>query len=406
MQKYLRAVTVVLFASGVKSVQDSFLDPPGRLGKPASYTMKHLGLVRNCYFEIELLFPGDQMVSLVLDASGNDFYRPLIEPLNRRGWVFQERLLCPRVLIFPSMGGLVWQCDSTERFQGRVNYDNTTGTMCRDRPLREPKPYRSRLAREITTSQSPINNSWLKMVHEYSIRDLTAPEDKLPAIAGLAQYYFDKHGQQLGSYYAGLWKNFLPRSLHWEVISGGLRKVPVPQRAPSWSWAAVDGAFYPHGLPTEIHPGYQFYTRVLHCETDLESSILPFGRVTGGKLTLEGQLVEVWWAPSNSSPTGEATLFGSEDLSLVLGTCMADCIEHVPTTTSKLIFLPLWSRTSYSPSSFSENQEERRKPKSVMMGILLKPLETETGTYARVGSFHGEGYLFFETKGQSILSIV
>ena len=206
--------------------------------------MKYLGLSRGGYLQFELPISDGQMVSLVIDASRTDFYKPPSESLNTRGWVCQERLLCPRVLIFPSTGGLIWQCDSTELFVERVHYDDPTSTPCRNRLTTKPKKYYSRIACQIANSQSHQNNSWLSFVNDYSNRSLSYLLDKLPAIAAIAEYYLDNYAQQLGAYGAGLWENFLPQSLHWEVQPGDLKNAPMAERAPSWSWVAVDSAFY------------------------------------------------------------------------------------------------------------------------------------------------------------------
>jgi len=92
-----------------------------------------------------------------------------------------------------------------------------------------------------------------------------------------------------------------------------------------------------HGLPAESGRCYNFLTEVLTCDIDLESPILPFGSVT----TLKRQLKEVRWMPSAEFLKTVATLFGTEDLSLVLGNIVVDCVEYIPTEMSKLFFLPL-----------------------------------------------------------------
>jgi hypothetical protein len=74
-------------------------------------------------------------------------------------------------------------------------------------------------------------------VEEYSHRDLTYSTDKLPAISGIAVAV----SNNLGSYMAGLWSANIRECLGWKVIGDECRKAPREYRAPSWSWAAVDG---------------------------------------------------------------------------------------------------------------------------------------------------------------------
>lgn len=45
----------------------------------------------------------------------------------------------------------------------------------------------------------------------------------------------------MGDYLAGLWSNHILRCLAWEKAEGQLEKALEVYRAPSWSWAAVDG---------------------------------------------------------------------------------------------------------------------------------------------------------------------
>jgi hypothetical protein len=87
---------------------------------------------------------------------------------------------------------------------------------------------------------------WCAQLSLYSKRALTYGRDKLPAISGLARVLARKIGSR---YLAGLWEEDLPRGLAWEWQGDGTDSSALPSsyRAPSWSWASVDGKFeYPH----------------------------------------------------------------------------------------------------------------------------------------------------------------
>lgn len=91
---------------------------------------------------------------------------------------------------------------------------------------------------------------------EYSGRELTIESDKLPALAGLAELYRQATGDQ---YLAGLWRSSLIVDLLWKrqrVLSchGVLTSMPMEYRAPSWSWAALDGnvSFALSGRPQRL----------------------------------------------------------------------------------------------------------------------------------------------------------
>ncbi|KAK8849144.1 HET-domain-containing protein [Apiospora arundinis] len=93
-------------------------------------------------------------------------------------------------------------------------------------------------------------------------RRLTRDTDKLPALAGLAaQFRAYKYAtcprQQQYEYVAGLWwcgsstsdDTELPQGLLWlgDPLPGKSLSRPAVYRAPSWSWAAVDGPIQFHG---------------------------------------------------------------------------------------------------------------------------------------------------------------
>ncbi|KAH6680770.1 hypothetical protein B0J14DRAFT_273063 [Halenospora varia] len=129
-------------------------------------------------------------------------------------WALQERILSRRVLIF---GGdrLYWDCQQSKG-RGPISF---------------------RFPPQVS------NKDWHFIVMEYSGRELTIESDKLPALAGLAELYRQATGDQ---YLAGLWRSSLIVDLLWKrqrVLSchGVLTSMPMEYRAPSWSWAALDG---------------------------------------------------------------------------------------------------------------------------------------------------------------------
>ena len=87
------------------------------------------------------------------------------------------------------------------------------------------------------------------MVERYSACQMTKASDKLPAIAGLAQQwpraltYFEQSTKKSstvhGAYYSGVFNDDVHNSLLWLRKKGNLK--PRADRAPSWSWASVDG---------------------------------------------------------------------------------------------------------------------------------------------------------------------
>ena len=68
---------------------------------------------------------------------------------------------------------------------------------------------------------------------------MSLPEDKLPAISGLA---IELAGAIQDEYVAGLWCNDILRGLMWSTWPFLHVKKPEVWRAPSWSWASVNNA--------------------------------------------------------------------------------------------------------------------------------------------------------------------
>lgn len=93
---------------------------------------------------------------------------------------------------------------------------------------------------------------WYEAVAAFSSRELTFSRDKLPALSGIARYIWDpiaaptmmesdgtvSEKMLRQEYLAGLWKGDIHRGLLWRCSpSAAFRQ----HRAPSWSWAVMDG---------------------------------------------------------------------------------------------------------------------------------------------------------------------
>ena len=157
-------------------------------------------------------------------------------PVNRRAWVLQERLLSRRILHFTS-NGLAWEC-----CQLTAHEASPSG-------LSKREPSSSRFKQQAALmqhandeyAQQVFLEAWLETVHVYSSCHLTEESDKLVALSGVATYFQPFVG---GEYLAGLWRNSLLRELLWctEDDEGrSLGRRPAAYRAPSWSWASVEG---------------------------------------------------------------------------------------------------------------------------------------------------------------------
>ncbi|KAI0025205.1 HET-domain-containing protein [Xylariomycetidae sp. FL0641] len=172
--------------------------------------------------------------------------------LLKRAWAVQEHLLAPRVLLF-GRRQVAWECyevDCCETHpmtvrnlfrkddhQPASRAVQHTGTHLWKRTLMVQYP-------EIGDGLTQLFADWYTIQRSYSERELSVPGDKLIALSGLVNVMkgrLEELGCKDTSYLFGFWGCRLPRALVWNLrLESGTR--PRQYRAPSWSWAAVDGS--------------------------------------------------------------------------------------------------------------------------------------------------------------------
>ena len=184
-------------------------------------------------------------------------------PLFKRAWVLQEQLLAKRSIIY-SKTQLHWVChtlEASEQFPKGVP-DVREGSDLLSYSL---KPRSLQYLKSMISSGNPLyfyhwsqrNRpnmspaeqfwlSWRSIVLDYSSRSLTLEKDKLGAIAGLASVIQGKIDIQ---YIAGMWnyRFFIEYELCWQVsrtADGRQPYRPTEYRAPTWSWASVEGSIW------------------------------------------------------------------------------------------------------------------------------------------------------------------
>lgn len=242
--------------------------------------------------------------------------RPDREPLHDRGWTLQEAILSTRV-VFYTPTELQWQCQAVQTCQCQIPPPTKPGVIA-TRALMRGDTGKSRQPHEIFAA-------WDRIVETYTERLLTNPDDKMPALSGLAQLVrrniitaLGLHGQDVGDitpqfpqfeYIAGLWEGDLIRGMLWGplhmtvnlpyspaqttsttiILGAHVRNDISPDiekasyyRAPSFSWASVDGPVTyrsrNRNLP-QNDPSYAEMARVIDvwsCPVGRD----PFGRLT------------------------------------------------------------------------------------------------------------------------------
>ncbi|SCO90811.1 related to tol protein [Fusarium oxysporum] len=86
-----------------------------------------------------------------------------------------------------------------------------------------------------------VYQQWINLVKTYSKCSLTCPDDRLMAMAGIAEMFKKNTGDE---YLAGLWRSRIVEGLNWVVLDPTSRP-QNPCRVPPWSWAVVDSSVLP-----------------------------------------------------------------------------------------------------------------------------------------------------------------
>jgi hypothetical protein len=161
-----------------------------------------------------------------------------------RGWVFQERMLSPRLLHFAKKQ-IFWDCatlSACEGYPGGLPFvvDSTART---DRHWRGRLQQRSRDQKSLVVgaNDDSIETFWQTAVLKYTSCELTKQKDKTVAIWSIAKTVRDITEEE---YACGLWGYNLEEQLAWEVNDAGKgsRKAELQWRFPSWSWVSVKGS--------------------------------------------------------------------------------------------------------------------------------------------------------------------
>jgi hypothetical protein len=247
---------------------------------------EHDGLFR--HLRPESTMPASGVISSLFDSEPvivyeRDYWNEQISmgPLHRRGWVFQERQLSSRVLHFGRQ--LLWDCLEVARCE---TFPNKMPHHVSDKTLGQLDGYASSASEYDAKGGSrkvrEVYYLWRNLVKNYVQCSFTKAEDKLIAFAGIAKAFQEATGDQ---YLAGLWRSCLAEGLDWRV------DVPttaaLSYRAPSWSWASLDGPVRPQ-LPTATS---EFPFETLDAKVTLTNDD-PMSQVTGGHLTLRAFLLE------------------------------------------------------------------------------------------------------------------
>ncbi|MCJ1442563.1 MAG: hypothetical protein MMC23_003059 [Stictis urceolatum] len=307
---------------------------------------------------------GENMPHFLVD---DEYWNSRIDdaPLNHRAWVVQERVLANRIVHF-ARDQIAWECAeqvATEEFPAGLP------DFMRIRTTKSSIP-KSLSAEEIDErARSHIQHTWKQFVRDFSKSDLTRAEDKLMAMSGIAKRMKVILG---GQYLAGVWTSDLLAGLLWSPELGRLTSRPRMYRAPTWSWASLDGGVFPGwGNMKEALAEY-----VGACVNPVADET--YGPVSEGYLKLRGRLVTATITlASNGRIEKSSPLNGSSRLGDVVQ--MDVWPANSPDGAERqieLCYAPLF----ISDATFVEGPQ--------LKGLILEQAEPNNqGCYRRIGQF-------------------
>ena len=220
-------------------------------------------------------------------------YYPATEPLNRRAWALQERLLSPRVLTYGSWQ-LYWRCHSlqhcdggsTEWFHWQGAERLTTGEIVENDD------------KTVLGDRNQLWDNWTNIIGAYTGQGLTVPSDRLPALSGIAAK-FQKFLDDI--YCAGLWRSCLQKGLSWQVGEPRVSR-PSKYRAPTWAWPSVYGEILWENNAPKTESEIAKATKILACSVSPANPLAPLGGVTDGILKIKGIVKTIDWDGAEQIP--------------------------------------------------------------------------------------------------------
>ena len=218
----------------------------------------------------------------------------LDEPLNRRAWSLSETIFANRVVHFTS-SGVIWECNEAR------HYDRGFSHIFHEHNDDSFRVFRSeKIAKR--SSKDELYRKWNLLVAEFTKRQINSQPgetykdaERLVALSRLARRFswiLSEVHQCEDQYLAGMWRGDLEASLLWSVESclqeyPEMRwRRPGTSRAPSWSWAAIEGS-----ISIEPFISVQSHVLIEEATVKYQSKSDPFGRVFSGSLVVRGKIL-------------------------------------------------------------------------------------------------------------------
>lgn len=326
-----------------------------------------------------LLFQSDQQMAFAAIEFPD-------EPLSRRGWALQERVLAKRVIHYNARQ-VYFECDQGI-FAEDGSYQKQRYCTLVDRlsPFGEPPA-----SSEALSNYKVDLSLWHSLVWTSGRRKLSKPTDKLPAMSGLARLFHRRLG---GQYVAGLWSKAMMEGLAWQGLGERAPASRDHYTGPSWSWASYAGIG-----ATGLNPGWVDVADILDWHVDLKHEDNPFGEVESAWVRIRGPVVQL--RHSTLEPTEHETRLSRAEIRALPrvctphseseeGTMMRTDYDDVATTSEwkkwRVEVMVLGGyKEKRSQESYSHDEQADQAIRS-FYGLVVKSAgDEQTGKMQRIG---------------------
>lgn len=291
-----------------------------------------------------------------------------LEPLEKRGWTFQEHWLSSRILEFRTsqvrltcFNSLSYDISGYPKYfrdgwdwrARRMDWDVQT-TRDNGELYKTSSEAKGTRMYQWTGECARIDSTgyersaqFYRMVEAYTERELSNSQDRILAISGVAEVFRQALSDE---YLAGIWKESLPLGLLWRVgsewglreavVSGKPQSRPAQYQAPSWSWAAINSqvSFWD---ASQVQMGsrhlseWDWILAKVEARITLVENSAPCGAVhRNSRLTGVGKITTAWWdgdsdlyEPQAGHPTVHSRLNSSPMVRIQGARVYPDAIE-------------------------------------------------------------------------------
>lgn len=345
MARVYSNATITIAATRSKAVRDGFLGDRPAVRLP------------DRHFSLPTQHNGQDMGFVTLIPSTHES----VDPLDSRGWCYQERVLSPRVLDF---GSLRTQYTCKSRNQASSDGWSNLPIERAYGAYLDSEMISGLIAGQYTPEEMQLH--WFQVVQGFTTRELSFMADKLPAIAGMAECFGTIMQDQ---YCAGIWRRSMPLGLLWYNRSSEQQpRLPRDQvGAPSWSWAAVSEPAIYDPLYTGRHSGIEFNAEVISCNTVPLSQKSLYGATKNGELKICAHARRAQWT--------RWSRYGAVDMLLAAEACNATDDDDDDDEENLSFGIGSSMGLSFKPDAIEEDFSRDPKVKVDTVMLLLGTLD-------------------------------